>query len=149
MTFDREIENKEKFLRALKKRVNENPFARFGLGPKGLCGKVRDNKILLYRGGRGVATLLGTTLIASVSGNRMRIRFGRSRLVFFFWLLWCALLFAAGVSLLFGEAFGEAYLPVSDLIFALLLLVFSVALSLPAFFPSKKEKQRLLEALLG
>ncbi len=141
------IENKEKFRHALAKRVIEGPFCRLGLGQKTLCGKVRENQIVLYRGGRGILTLLGTTLYGKMEEGGLRIRFGRNRVLSVIWLFWCALLLAAGVSLLFGEAFGEAYLPLSDLILALELILSAVFLALPVFLFSKKEKERLYRSL--
>lgn len=137
-------------MRSLNKRLAPCGLARLGLGKKELCGRATPRGVMVYRGGRGIATLLGTTLYGRfvTEGGRefLVLRPSRCRSVFILWALWCFLLFAAGLSLLFGTAFG-AGITLSDLASGLVLLAVGCLALLPLFFYSKKETARLAALL--
>ncbi len=133
-----EIENKEKFSRAFQKNTEEATlFTRLGFGgEKKFCGKIREDRLLLYRKKIGILSLFALTLrgrfIQENGKISLAVRFSRSLPLSIFWALWCALLLAAGFSVLS-----------TSLYFALGFLLPGFLFALPLFLYSGKEKERL------
>lgn len=133
-----EIQNKEKLVRFFGKGVDEaSLFTRLGFaGKKEFCGKIKGETLLLYRRKLGILSLFALTLrgkLVSEGGKTYLLcRFSRSVPLSIFWSLWCALLLAAGFSIV-----G------SDPLFSLWFFIPGVLFALPLFLFSKKEKARL------
>lgn len=137
-----QIENKEKFIRSLGRRMDQTSLpARLGLtGKKSFAGCATDRKVILYRKKSGILSLFALTLRGKWDRREgkdvLLCRFGRSLPLTFLWVFWCLLELAAGLSLVTTEPF-----------FALCFLGPACLFSLPLFFRSKKEKERLLSLL--
>lgn len=139
-----ELKSKERFQRYFEKEVNlKYYFARLGFGKSGTyMGRLTRNGVKLYRAKPGLLSLFALTATGVSERENgqdlLRVRFGRSLALTLFWGAWCAFMILAGI-LLLGM----------DLGLATFFLVPGIALLLPLFLFSKKEKARLLKFLEG
>ena len=131
--------SEEKFLRRFDRSFPSAPFgSRLIVGRVGVCARRKGNRFWLYHRKKGLFSLFSLTLYGRVDGgkNELSLSFSRPRVTLPLWILWCGVLFYTGFSILFREP---------D--FALWFLLPAVALLLPLFLFTKKEKKRLLDAL--
>ncbi len=134
------LTSEEKFFRNFDKTVTfSTPLSRFRLCDHDcIAGSRRGKRICMYRKKKGVFALFSTTLYGSLLSDQKCIRYGFFRPIgsLICYLLWCAAMIAAGLSLLPDSV--ET---------ALWFLLSAFLLLLPVFVFSRKEKNILRSAL--